>query len=107
MTILEADVAPRRPVPALDLHARIRAASNRLLAVTDSSEVTAQDALGSLVGGLMNMLPAGGKAPSKHDLVELIERVADALGCPPVPVVSRPDRRRQVLAGRAGAGGRR
>jgi hypothetical protein len=96
MTVLEdritAVAAPRsaprraRPAPSSDLHARLLAAANRLLDAPSSTvETTFEDTLGQLVGGLINMVPSGGKSPSKHDVVELVERIANRLGCPPEP----------------------
>lgn len=75
--------APRTASVPGDLHARLLDAANRVLGAAAVEDTTAEDALGRLMGGLINMVPAGGRAPSKHDLVELVERVADRLGCPP------------------------
>jgi hypothetical protein len=99
MTILETRIAtarlrraPRtRTVLAVpDLNARLRAASNRLLDATDTTEMAAQDALGGIVGGLINLMSAGAGAVSDLALVALVERTADGLGCPPVKAPRRP-----------------
>jgi len=76
--------------PAAQLHDRLIDAANRPLEAsesTESTELTAEDALGFFLGGLINTVPPGSKAPSKHDLVELLERTADRLGCPEVAPV--------------------
>jgi len=73
--------------PAAQLHDRLIDAANRLLETAESTAMTAEDALGFFLGGLINTVPPGSKAPSKHDLVELLERTADRLGCPPVAPV--------------------
>jgi hypothetical protein len=97
MTVTETRPAPVVPLhggrrrvratPVSDLHGRQLAASNRLLdAAADLADTTAEDVLGRLLGGLVNAAPSGGRAPSKHALVELLERIADGLGCPPAPV---------------------
>lgn len=83
--------APRRARVTQDsaLHARLIAESNRLLTASSTSTevgVTAQDILDYLVGAMLNLLPSGEKAPSKRAWVDLIERTADRLGCPPVSV---------------------
>jgi hypothetical protein len=96
MTITEDRIAPVVPLhgarrrarvaPGSDLHARLLAAANRLLdAPASTVETTFEDTLGQLVGGLINMVPSGGKSPSKRDVVELVERIANRLSCPPEP----------------------
>lgn len=74
--------APRVAAPATDLHSRMIANSNRVLATAGTTEATAQDALANLVGALINTVPAGGVL-SEFDLAALLERTANRLGCPP------------------------
>jgi hypothetical protein len=77
--------APRRPrtaQPPADLHAQLTAGLDRLLETAESTEMTSYDALGGLVGALINAFPPGGRPLSKHGLVDLVVRVADGLGCP-------------------------
>lgn len=91
---------PRRPrtAPAPgDQHARLLAASNRLLETTARTELTAQEALGQLVGALNNAMQ-GGKSLSLRGLVELMERKADGLGCPPAMPGSDLERHGQVAS---------
>lgn len=75
----------------MELHERLIAAANALLDLPEEGKgLVAADALGFFLGGLINAMPPGGKAPSKHVLVELVEHTAERLGCPPVaPVVPR------------------
>jgi hypothetical protein len=88
--------APRRaartaPV-STDLHARLVAEVNRLLDATDTTEKTsAYDALAYFAGALIGAMPPGGRPLSKHALVDLVERTANRLGCPPAvaPVARR------------------
>jgi hypothetical protein len=94
MTALEARVAPRHRAPrmasAADSHAQLIASGNRLLAAAETTEeTTAQDVLGCLIGSLINALSAGEPALSERDLVGLVDRAANRLGCPPAPVRSR------------------
>lgn len=89
---------PRRARTApqsTDLHARLVTEANRLLAVADATEMTAYDALGGLLGALINAFPQGGRPLSKHALVDLMERVGGGLGCPP-PLSPDLDRHDQV-----------
>ena len=80
---------PRRATPATpatpavpDVHAQLIAESNRLLEAAHTTEMTARDALGELVGALIN-LQWGPGGVSESDLVDLVRRKADSLGCPP------------------------
>lgn len=92
MTALETRAAPvarrhrtPRMTSAADPHAQLIAASNRLLAASETTEeTTAQDVLGCLIGSLINALSAGELVLSERDLVRLVDRAANRLGCPPV-----------------------
>jgi len=84
----------RRTAPAVpDVHAQLIAESNRLLDAAESSEMTSSDALNELVGALIN-LKWGPGGVSERDLVELMRRKADSLGCPPAPAVKTTRRAR-------------
>ena len=96
---------PPRPNPASDLHARLVAELNRLLnaAAADRSGAMAQGALDHFSGMLLNALPPGGRPLPKRDIVELVERTGDWLGCPPANAAA--PRRRRAPTGHRGLGG--
>ena len=71
---------PARRTPSDALHADLIAASNSLLDAAASSEWSALDALGLLVGALVNAMPPSSRPLSKHGLIGLVERVAGGLG---------------------------
>jgi hypothetical protein len=108
MTTLEvAHVARRRrasrTVSASDPHAQLIAAFNRLLGTPESTLMDAQDALGALVGALINAMspdkPGVVPALTEPDLVRLVDRAASRLGCPPAPApVSRLSRLAALFA---------
>lgn len=79
--------SPRRPrtTPAPgDLHAQLVSQWNRLLNATDSTEGTsAYEALAYLAGALIGAFPSGGRALSQLAVVDMVERTANRLGCPP------------------------
>jgi hypothetical protein len=111
MTTLEVARSRRVPstVPAADAHAQLIAAFNRLLGTPQSTLMDAQDALGQLAGVLINAMspvdPSAVPLLSERDLVRLVNRAADRLGCPPVaaPVpVSRVSRLAGLFAIRPG-----
>lgn len=85
---------PRSPRPARtaaashDPHSQLIEALDRLVSIAAATELTAQDALGGLAGALINAMQPGAKPLSKHRLIELVDRVADGLGCPPVPLAA-------------------
>ncbi len=71
----------RRSSAAPSVRTQLAAEANRLLDTALTTELTAQDALTDLVGGLLN-LASEPKPASKHDLLDLLRRKADSLGCP-------------------------
>lgn len=80
-----ATVTPlRRKPPAVepvDDRARLLAESNRVLDTHLSTEMSARDALGELVGALIG---AAGNGLNERALVRVVGCAADRLGCPPV-----------------------
>lgn len=72
---------------------RLSVAADRLLGLGAASELSAQDALGGILGALINALPAGVESITSERVAALAERVADGLGAPLAPAVTRRPRR--------------
>lgn len=84
--IRQARSATRTPRSAA---VRLAVAAERLLGLGATSELSAQDALGGMLGALINALPAGVKAIASERMAALVERVADSLGAPLMPATAR------------------
>ena len=84
----------QRNSQAPNLHARLVAESNRLLDTAQSTEMTARDALGFLVGALINLESSVPGSVLPQDLLDVVARTADRLGCPPAAPVKAARRAR-------------